>query len=845
MHKEHDARYSGGESQDQTAMHELRKSYERYQSFIEQSSEGIWRFELESPIPIQLAVEAQIELMLETGFLAECNDAMARMYGYEKSSELVGARLNQLFIPDDEKNLALLRSFVRSDYHLSNIESVELDRHGQRLHFRNNLFGIVENGCLIRAWGVQRDISNEVRGREDLKRSEQRLRMALEAGKVGIWEWNITTNALFWSDHVKEVYGIPSQQMPTMEDFRSKIHPEDRELTRKRIEKALDPTNSDPYISYHRIIVDGATKWVQGFGEVIFDAQKNPILMRGTVVDVTNRKNAEDQAIQLSEAGRALSKAITLEDVTKVIDPYALEIIGASAMAVYEMRLSKLEIIHARGYPPTTLSYLSSLGAAARLPFADAGFSGRPIFIDSAAELLRLYPQLCAGGQSSQRPSICGMPLIANDRVVGVLGLSFNTAKSFDGDTRRFIQTFADLASQALERSRLYERERSARLEAEAANQAKSRFLANMSHEIRTPLGAILGFTELLDDPELSPDERRENVQIILRNGRVLEKVINDILDLSKIESERLEMESIDFELIPLLKDVMELLRLKSQEKGLRLTLEHESALPHSIKGDPTRLRQVLMNLLGNAIRFTLRGSVELRVALRAAEAQATLEFRVTDTGVGIQPENHERIFEPFVQGDTSTTRKFGGTGLGLAVARSLVHAMGGDLKLLWSEPGRGSCFSFTIAVKESEGALTSLAVRPQLLPEKERELDGIRVLLVDDGLDNLVLIRRFLQHAGALVKTVSEGRQAIEAAFSERFDIVVSDIQMPEMDGFELLRCLRERDYAQPLIALTAHAMAGDRELSFKAGFVDHLVKPVDRLALIAAVKKHAQQSG
>lgn len=821
----------------QDSVHELKKSYERYHSFIEQSSEGIWRFELEQALPIQLPFEAQIEIMLEHGYLAECNDAMARMYGYKKSSDLVGAKLKQLFIPEDEKNQTFLKEFIRSKYHLTDIESLEVDRYGRRLHFRNNLIGHVEGACLVRVWGVQRDITEEVSAREELRRSEQRLRMATKAGKVGIWEWNIASNALFWSELVKDVYGLDLDQTPSMADFRSKIYPDDREFTRQRIEQALDPKNTEPYISQHRIIVNGMVKWVQGFGEVVFDEKQVPILMSGTVIDITEQKNAEEKAIQLNEAGRAFAKAVSLADVTEVIDHYAFAVMGASAMAVYEMRAGQLELFHAKGYPASTLSYLSSLSPETRLPFADAGFSGRALYLDSPDELRRLYPHLCHEG--APRRSMCGLPLIANDLVVGLLGLSFNEQKNFDPDSRRFVETFSDLCAQALERARLYEGERRARREAEAANQAKSRFLANMSHEIRTPLGAILGFTELLSDPQMSPSDRCENIEIILRNGRALEKIINDILDLSKIESERLEIESIDFELIPLVKEVIELLRLKFQEKGLSLSLTEEGHLPRQIKADSTRLRQILLNLLGNAIRFTPRGQVELKVAAVAAGDSLLLKFSCTDSGVGIEPENFEKIFEPFVQADSSTTRKFGGSGLGLAVSRSLARAMGGNLCLQWSEPGKGSCFVLTMQAQLSRPRNAPLT-RPTA-PAQNRELEGIRVLVVDDGLDNLVLIRRFLQHAGATVKTASAGLEALEMAFHEEFDLVLSDIQMPEMDGFELLRRLRERAYARPLIALTAHAMAGDRELSFQHGFAEHLVKPIDRLALIAAVKTHA----
>jgi PAS domain S-box-containing protein len=804
---------------------EVKRRHDRYRELVEQSHEGIWRFELDEPIDIHLPIEEQIHLMMERGYLAECNEAMARMYGYLDRSELIGMRLSQFLIPEKEENQLYLRSFIQCKYKLSDVDSVEQDRNGRILHFRNNLIGVVKDHKLICAWGMQKDITTEVENREVLQRSEERLRMASEAGGVGIWEWNIQTNELFWSDRVKHIFGFPSSLPVTLDDYLQILHPDDRQSTEELIRNALSALRGTQFVNEHRILVNGATKWVVGLGETFFDENGQAIRMSGTFIDVTEHKRAEIKATQLRDVGSQLAKAITQQQLADVIKDFAMQSLQAQAVSVHCRRDPgpELELIMAQGYEPGALEAMQKLSWDASHPIARAGARGELLF-------------------QRDNPSFCVIPANLNQRLLGAITIQYGEQQSFDNDFQQFILAFADQCAQAFERARLYEMERMARREAEAANHAKSRFLANMSHEIRTPLGAIIGFAELLHEEGISDEERTDCIARIARNGHLLADMINDILDLSKIESEKLEVEHIDFEVIPLVQEVISLLQLKAQEKSLRLVLAAVGHLPEVIHSDPTRLRQILINLLGNAIKFTDRGRVEIRMSCeRSAEGAAQLRFTIVDTGMGIPATQHSRIFEPFLQADSSTTRKFGGTGLGLAVSRGLAQALGGDLKLLKSTVGEGSSFTFTINVGSTNAQ--TLPANPQQLQRKapmQQELAGLRILVVDDNPDNRTYISSFLSSAGARIETAVNGVQAVELATQRDYNIVLMDIQMPELDGIGAMRYLKSQDYSKPVLALTAHAMTGDRENSLKAGFQDHLVKPIDRAHLIQAIKKH-----
>ncbi|MDX2118422.1 MAG: ATP-binding protein [Planctomycetota bacterium] len=425
---------------------------------------------------------------------------------------------------------------------------------------------------------------------------------------------------------------------------------------------------------------------------------------------------------------------------------------------------------------------------------------------------------------------------------VGVLGVTL--AAMVTAMTAAFVRR-ASITAALVERRTAELRQANRELEdasirAQSANRAKSEFLAHMSHEIRTPMTAILGYAELLEESLKDAGEKRDCVGTIRRSGEHLLTIINDILDFSKVEAGKMEIERVVCEPRAIAAEVESIMRVRATAKGLELRVEIDPSVPRGVQSDPTRLRQVLMNLVGNAIKFTNVGSVSLFASADVHGEACEIRFVVRDTGIGMEEAGLARLFQPFSQADSSMSRRFGGTGLGLAISRRLANLLGGDLSAT-STPGVGSEFVFTFAASVAEVKESQHGVAPEAPHADGPRLAGRRVLVAEDGIDNQRLIRAFLTREGAEVTIVDNGKHAMEAAIAAReggraFDVVLMDVQMPIMDGYTATRSLRAAGYDGPVLALTAHALRSDYESSIAAGCNDHLTKPINKSKLIAA---------
>ena len=390
--------------------------------------------------------------------------------------------------------------------------------------------------------------------------------------------------------------------------------------------------------------------------------------------------------------------------------------------------------------------------------------------------------------------------------------------------------------------------------EADGASRQKSGFLANMSHEIRTPLNAILGYSELLrDDGDLrrAPDSRIQTLDAIQHNGRHLLAIIDEILDLTKIEAGRMSIEKMDCSPIEIVREVVAQLRIRAQGKGLELHARCDGPIPETVHTDPTRLRQILVNLVGNAIKFTDHGRVEivLRMQEQPQEQPPRLAMVVQDSGIGMTPAQVANLFQPFRQADASMSRKYGGTGLGLSISKGLAEMLGGSLHAD-SVPGRGSRFVATIETGPlaktklvADVAFEWGTIAPRRSEPGPSPLQG-RILIADDGQDNQRILTLHLKRAGAVLDNAGNGRIAVDKVMAaveagQPFDLILMDMQMPELDGYGATRELRERGILTPILAITAHAMSGDREQCLEVGCNEYLTKPIDRATLVSTCSR------
>ena len=605
-----------------------------------------------------------------------------------------------------------------------------------------------------------------------------------------------STSFPFVSDGCRRIFGLEPEQLQTDSKLLwDVVHPDDHaSLARSFADSAasLAPWRWEG----RTVLASGEQVWVQGASTAERQAD-GTVCWDGLLMDVSDRKEAQDALARQQEFTQAVLE--NMADGIVACDP-------AGTLTLFNRATREFHGLPAVPLPPEQWAEHFDL-------YQEDGISPMPT---GQIPLLRaLHGQTVRGAEMVIAPKHGPRRTMVCDgrALVGAAGQRLGA-----------VVVMHDVTEQKQVETQL----RLARDQALASTRAKSEFLANMSHEIRTPMNGVIGMTDLLLETALS-DEQRDHAQTIKRSGESLLLIINDILDFSKIESGKMTLEHAPFDLRALMAEVAALLRPPALEKGITLDCCFPPDLPASFRGDAARLRQVLMNLAGNAVKFTARGGVALTVSGRADGPDVALALTVRDTGIGIPPARQSAIFESFTQADGSTTREYGGTGLGLTISRHLVELMGGRISVE-SEAGAGSRFTVSLSLARCDGPAAPAAPAARAATDQGRL--GLRVLLAEDNPTNMKLARRLLEKWGCTVDAVGNGQEASRAALDRAYDVVLMDVQMPVMDGLAATAAVRaaERGTGRrvPIIAMTANAMQGDRECCLEAGMSDYISKPI-----------------
>jgi PAS domain S-box-containing protein len=665
--------------------------------------------------------------------------------------------------------------------------------------------------------GLSADITERVQANKALLESEERFRTLADGCPIGIWVTDPQGANCFTNQAYLSYSGIPPEHVIDNR-WRSIIHPDDAPDFFEKFERALK--EHTPYHTERRSrSADGQWRWMESNAVPRFSPDGEFLGLAGTTADITVRKQAE-LALQASEEKfRQLAENIrevfwmmnTAGTEILYISPAYEQIWGRRCASLYERPMDWMEAILPEDRELAHATFMKQLQGES---------------IDSEYRI---------STPDGKEKWICDRAFPIRD------------------ETGQMIRV-AGIAAEITERKR-YEAELiQAREHADAANHAKSRFLANMSHEIRTPMNGVIGMNQLLLETDLSAEQRRF-AEVALNSGRTLLTLIDDILDMSKIEAGKIALENLEFSLRQTVEQVLQLLRVQAGAKGLQINSRVSPEIPELLRGDAHRLQQVLTNLIANAVKFTDRGEIALDVKLESrSDSAASIRFTVTDTGIGIREDRIPALFSPFVQADASTTRRYGGSGLGLAISKQLVEMMGGSIGVS-SWEGHGSTFRFTatfgqVAVdrRQSTPQSTTLPQEKVTYPaiSPTRQGGGERILIAEDDLTNREVILAQLKKLGYQGVIAANGVEAMAAIERESFELVLMDCQMPLMDGYEATRRIRQTTHAQiPIVALTASAMSPDRDRCLSEGMDDYLAKPVELSLLADMITKWIPKSG
>jgi len=658
-----------------------------------------------------------------------------------------------------------------------------------------------------------------------LNREKLRLAEAQKLAHIGNWEWNIETNIFTWSEELYRIYRLDPSEVVTYDRLIDLTHVADKEYVKTMMETSI--SEGKPFNFYYRIIrPDKTIRTLDAKGEAIRNDSGKVVRVIGTLQDVSERVNEEEME-KLAVAATKSNNSVIIADKEgriKWINEGFTKLTGYTLEEVKDTHGEVLRKGSDTGLSQQANFYLSVITEKKPVIYESKNYAkdGSEYFV-----ITTLTPVLNKEGNV--------------ERILAIES-DITLRKKIEEELIRANK----VAEQSLkEANDAVEELMQARKELEELMKVKEQFLANMSHEIRTPMNAIVGFTSLLLKTELNA-EQKQYINAVKTSGENLLVIINDILDFSKIQSGKFVFEQIEFRLSQVFSTFTEMMLPKSTEKNIQLLTKIDKDIPDHLIGDPTRLNQIFLNLVGNAIKFTEMGEVKVTCdLLKESSDEVELEFKVIDSGIGIPENKLASVFEGFTQASNETTRKYGGTGLGLTIVKQLIEMQGGSIRVE-SKVGEGSVFTFNIKFKKNLNPDTE---KKKVQETQEPEfLQELHILLVEDNTLNQILAKKVLNDWHWKVDVADNGLMAVEKIKNNHYDVVLMDIQMPEMDGYEATRRVRktfdEPRCHVPIIAMTAHALAGEAEKCLNVGMDDYISKPFDKKMLyskiISAINKN-----
>lgn len=815
---------------------------------------------------IESADDAIISKTLE-GIITSWNQGAQRIFGYT-ADEVIGKPITILIPKGHENEEPAILAKLRAGQRVEHYETVRVRKDGSLVDISLTISPIRgPEGQIVGASKIARDISEQRQAQAALGEASERLRLALDASHLGDWAWDPKTDVVNMSATAARIFDILPGPQITWKQMRELLHPEDREHAKVAVEEAL--ANHTDYDVEYRVRRDNHSEvWISAKGRGVYAEDGEIVGMLGFVQDISDRKATEetlreqaDALRTLNEVGQIISAELDLHNTVQAVTNAATQLIGARFGSFFYNVLNE----DGASYLLYTIAGVPR-EAFEHFPMPRSTDLFGPTFRGEGVVRIDDVKKDPRYGQNSPYygmpeghlpvTSYLAVPVISRSgEVLGGLFFGHPEPGVF---TERDEMTVFGLASQAaiaMDNARLYEAAKKARTQAEHAaaqnellykqaeesSRLKEEFLATISHELRTPLSAILGWARMLRLGQLSQENAVKALETIERNARAQAQLVDDLLDVSRIITGKLRMDVRPADPNTFIDAAVEAVTPAADAKGVRVQKVIDTGAI-AIPGDPARLQQVVWNLLSNAIKFTPRGG---RVQIRSERVNSHFDIVVSDTGQGISPDFLPHVFDRFRQADQKTSRQHGGMGLGLAIVRHLVELHGGTVSAASEGEGKGATFTVSLPIApvyqvDASGSRVHPAARDLLPPDSSTDrLDGLHILVVDDEADTRELLKQGLEYCGAKVKVAGSAAEAVDAIVEKVPDILISDIGMPGLDGYDLIRQVRglpsDKGGRVAAIALTAYTRVEDRLQALRAGYDMHVPKPVELTELVA----------